>query len=935
MARDEQKEKQPSQSIIAPKASEGEKEPTFSSRVVSLLLGDLSGPGQALEKWLALVRKRSGKYRPSGFPHRQPKIEAMPSGSLHFFTRHHQSAGGADLQEPDGDIVNAPADDQPPEMSLWERLGNAAMLDIESSDFSWNDLSSLHHTEHTSSTEHSEDEMNKALEVTVNSGGVVFFALFNTSDNDDLLPKEAAAVIKFASSRMATQSERLGYEFAKWLGVQTPQARVVHNYSPEWQWIKDAAEKARDTAVSVGDEVGEMTCSELLEALELSRCLFLMNYVHGSPLLESPNAFNSREAAGNTAAALGRILMLDLILRNEDRLPCHQLGWRGNPANLLIADKVASMNMDTWEEATDSAARSYQPLILKALQKERRSNSANGRLGPRNSDLLSQSSDALKDVGHKSMKKQAVDENKYDDFHIVAIDSGVPRRPPAGKRAKDQELYPKVVELILNNSDFSSNLLYEISGGKLGFPGPEESVATSDSCSSLSNTDMTAVVHEFRGGFRAALRDLQGFHVFLLTLYQKLEGLLRVFLSITSKSSGDIEKDDLDSPSQSAGFGFTTPLSTCKQHASNETHVDSSDSDMHKCPSKSSPPGGRGSPDSISPISRENWNNRHFKGSGDTSRSLRLTMKLRDFNKSAKLDAELNKEVEQWNEMLREDVVKPCQENNFNTGFFEGSDHNIVVDAYEFKVRLEHILERIAMISNAANTERPSHVTGSLFIGGALAARSVYTLQCLGITHILCLCSNEIGQSDSQYPDLFKYKNFSISDDEDADINDLFEEASDFIEYVEHYGGKVLVHCFEGKSRSSTVVLAYLMLRKRHTLSEAWNMLKKVHRRAQPNDGFAKILLELDRRLHGKTSMDWQQKKPAMKVCPICGKNAGLSTSSLKLHLQKSHKKLSSGSVDSAMTMKIQKALEVLKISRGASVSPTQKKSQSLDRFSH
>ena len=39
------------------------------------------------------------------------------------------------------------------------------MLDIESSSFSWDMLSSLHHTEHGSSTEHSEDEMNKALEV--------------------------------------------------------------------------------------------------------------------------------------------------------------------------------------------------------------------------------------------------------------------------------------------------------------------------------------------------------------------------------------------------------------------------------------------------------------------------------------------------------------------------------------------------------------------------------------------------------------------------------------------------------------------------------------------------------------------------------------------------------------------------------------------------
>lgn len=61
--------------------------------------------------------------------------------------------------------------------------------------------------------------------MTVNSGGVVFFALFKP-ENDDVLQKEAAAVIKISSSRMGTQSERLGYELAKWLGVQTPQVRA-------------------------------------------------------------------------------------------------------------------------------------------------------------------------------------------------------------------------------------------------------------------------------------------------------------------------------------------------------------------------------------------------------------------------------------------------------------------------------------------------------------------------------------------------------------------------------------------------------------------------------------------------------------------------------------------------------------------------------------
>ena len=60
---------------------------------------------------------------------------------------------------------NSPLFEQVAEISLWERLGKAAMLNIDPSSFSWDMLSSLHHTEHSSSNEHSEDEMSKALEV--------------------------------------------------------------------------------------------------------------------------------------------------------------------------------------------------------------------------------------------------------------------------------------------------------------------------------------------------------------------------------------------------------------------------------------------------------------------------------------------------------------------------------------------------------------------------------------------------------------------------------------------------------------------------------------------------------------------------------------------------------------------------------------------------
>ncbi|VFQ87222.1 unnamed protein product [Cuscuta campestris] len=878
----------------------------ITSRVL-YMLGDIkAGPAYRFTEWLELVRKRSGKIRSSGFPCRPHRVDTMPSS----------------LEEPSTDVSDHPPSEQAAEVSLWERLGNAAMLDIEPSAMSWRTLSSLHHTEHSSSTEQSEDEMNKALEVTVNSGGVVFFALFNQPlDCESSSTKEAVAVIKISSSRMSTQSERLGYEFAKWLGVRTPQARVIHNCVPEWLQIKDAAEKAKEAAISEGDEIGEMTCSELLEALELSRCVLLMNYIHGSPLLESSNAFDSQQSAEKMAAALGRVMVLDLVIRNEDRLPCRHLRWRGNPANLLLSDKMGDMMMtETPDAAFNSLVSRCRPSVIKAFQKERRATSIDGKINPPTSGVLPQHSD-LSDVveSPKSSNLSVKSVNLLDempDFHIVAIDSGVPRRPPAGKRANDQEAYPKLVELIINSFEYSSNILHEITGGKLGVPPNDSEMMTVDS--HLAN--MTQVVHEFRSGFRAALRDLQGFHIFLLTLHQKLENLLRVLLTIIDRasSSGDLEKEEVAVPDSPPPSRETTV---------SENNLDSNDSELPRItPKPSSSSGCRENSDGGSPVSRESLPGK-FRGNGEPLHSLRLASKLRDFHKSAKVDAELNKELEQWNEMLKNDVIKLCLENNFNTGFFEGSDNNYVVDAYELKVRLEHILDRIVLISNAANTERPSSISESLFIGGALAARSVHTLQHIGITHILCLCTNEIGQSDSQFPDLFEYKNFSICDNEDSNISDLFEEAHDFIDHVEKIGGKILVHCFEGKSRSAAVVLAYLMLRKNFTLLRAWNALKRVHRRAQPNDGFARLLLELDQKLHGKASMEWQQRRPTMKVCSICGKNAGLSSSSLKLHLQKAHRKLSSGSVDSAMTMEIQKAMDALKLSRSGSVSPTHRSS--------
>ncbi|KAI3746609.1 hypothetical protein L6452_09046 [Arctium lappa] len=130
--------------------------------------------------------------------------------------------------------------------------------------------------------------------------------------------------------------------------------------------------------------------------------------------------------------------MLDLVIRNEDRLPCRYLRWRGNSANLLLADKMATSIRDALEEAFDSAISRYRPKVIRALQKERRISCVSGET---------------------TLTRQVTIDPIITDFNVVAIDSVVPRRPPAGKRAHDQENYPKLVELLINSPEYASHLL--------------------------------------------------------------------------------------------------------------------------------------------------------------------------------------------------------------------------------------------------------------------------------------------------------------------------------------------------------------------------------------------------------------------------------------------------------------------------------------------
>lgn len=838
--------------------------------------------GWRLKNWLASFRRRT---RPSRISLRANQHSTLSDLSTMRFV----SANFECLLE-DKSCVSSETVQQDLEVhGLQERLKKSVQLDINSANFTWSTLVSLQHTEHAYSSRSNEDDISKAVEVTVNSGGVVFFATFKEDlislDGEQDGGHEAVAVLKFTSSSLLTQSERLGNELSKHMGVLCPQSRIVYKGSEEWRELQQAAERCLDLASANNEEDHEATCSEFLEALSLSQCVLLMGYVNGCPFLENESAFQTQAAAENTAAGLARIFLLDLVLRNEDRLFCSELGWRGNPANLLCTKELP-----VGQQSSGRLLSSHK-LTTSLLSKQESVDTGDRKFSSADSFLGLQS-------GKISVRKTSLCDSQVpeaavlgdDTVYLVTIDSGVPRRPPTGKRAMDKISYPKIVELALNSSEIAGSLLYDISGGKLGFPSLE---------SSSDDLDQIRVVKAFQSALRKGIRDMQILYIFLLKLCRMLQIMLQKFFqsindmlpSEDEVTSGRLETESTPSPKSSQSYHLNEspvwhnqpPSPLCETieaqlHDLKVTDHSPTGSDENKVSTEPS------WMDSAQKRMPEKISNR-----GSPRLSKQFTRKLKNVNRTAKVNAKLNEELKRWNEILDAEGHLVCQDFGFVTGFLEGGTSHSVIRNYEFKVRLEHMLERMTLISQGADTERPSQVLKNLFIGGAMAAKSLHTLQNIGVTHVLCLCPSEFRAFSEDSSEIVYHKEIQVLDQETEDISCKFQEACDFLSECEKAAGKCLVHCFEGRSRSATIVLAYLMTHKQLSLFQAWNLLKKVHRRAQPNDGFMQALINLDKQLYGASSMDWQKKKPMLQICDVCGKSIGLSFASLKSHMERFH----------------------------------------------
>ena len=99
-----------------------------------------------------------------------------------------------------------------------------------------------------------------------------------------------------------------------------------------------------------------------------------------------------------------------------------------------------------------------------------------------------------------------------------------------------------------------------------------------------------------------------------------------------------------------------------------------------------------------------------------------------------------------------------------------------------------------------------------------------------------------------------KYMRIPIDDSDIENIKSHFLNAIQFLhQALDNDNHRILVHCFAGKSRSSTIIIAYLMHAKGMGYDEAFKFVKQKRDIIQPNKGFVQQLKIFEMELAKKT----------------------------------------------------------------------------------
>ena len=127
-----------------------------------------------------------------------------------------------------------------------------------------------------------------------------------------------------------------------------------------------------------------------------------------------------------------------------------------------------------------------------------------------------------------------------------------------------------------------------------------------------------------------------------------------------------------------------------------------------------------------------------------------------------------------------------------------------------------------------------SQISENVWLGSILEASNFQWLKSKGITHILNV-AYEIPNFFSNY---FVYKKLPLDDSLSQDIKPALILSYVFIDNVLRRGGKIFIHCHAGISRSSSMLIHYLMRKYGITYDNAKIYVRQRRNIIRPNPYF-------------------------------------------------------------------------------------------------
>ena len=164
-------------------------------------------------------------------------------------------------------------------------------------------------------------------------------------------------------------------------------------------------------------------------------------------------------------------------------------------------------------------------------------------------------------------------------------------------------------------------------------------------------------------------------------------------------------------------------------------------------------------------------------------------------------------------------------------------------------------------------------VLPNIFIGNAAASKDLQFFKTYKVTHVINLTEKESNYFENHDSiNNVKYLHIALSDTCSTNISYHFSQTNKFISMCMSDNKHVLlIHCKCGVSRSSTILLAWLVGVKKLTVSNALSQIKCKRRRIRPNVGFFLQLLKLEKQISNATTVGEKLKwKPSLLPHKYC-----------------------------------------------------------------